>query len=49
MGTIKSITLDEILESDLITGIIIKEDKELAEAGWTYEEIKEVAKVVKKK
>lgn len=42
----KNLTLDEILNSELMNEIIKKEDKDLAEAGWTYEEIKEVAKMV---
>jgi len=43
------ITLDEILNSDFMNQIIEQEDKDLKYAGWTYEEIKEVAKMVTSK
>jgi len=43
------ITLDEILNSDFMNQIIEQEDKDLKDAGWTYEEIKEVAKMVTSK
>ena len=36
----ETITLDEMLNSELITGLIEQEDKDLAEDGWTYEEAK---------
>ena len=42
----KNLTIDEILNSELMTEIIAEQDKDLAEAGWTYEEIKEVTKMV---
>ena len=42
----KTLTLDEILNSELMNEIIEEQDRDLAEAGWTYEEIKEVAKMV---
>ena len=42
----KKLTLDEILNSELMNEIIEEQDRDLAEAGWTYEEIKEVAKMV---
>lgn len=42
-------TLNEILNSDLMNQIIEQEDKDLKESGWTYEEIKEVAKMVTSK
>tara|TARA_R110000824_G_scaffold57532_7_gene156322 strand:+ start:4434 stop:4571 length:138 start_codon:yes stop_codon:yes gene_type:complete len=42
----KNLTLDEILNSELMNEIIEEQDRDLAEAGWTYEEIKEVAKMV---
>ena len=41
-------TIEEILNSDLLNSIIEQEDKDLKEAGWTYEEIKSVAKMVTK-
>jgi hypothetical protein len=41
----KNLTLDEILNSELLTEIVEQDDKDLAEAGWTYEEVKEVAKM----
>jgi hypothetical protein len=42
----KTLTLDEILNSELMNVLIEEQDRDLAEAGWTYEEIKEVAKMV---
>ena len=42
----ENLTIDEILNSELMNEIINTENKDLAEAGWTYEEIKEVAKMV---
>ena len=45
----KNLTLDEILNSDLMNEMIAEQDKDLSEAGWTYEEIKEVAKMVTSK
>jgi hypothetical protein len=40
-----NLTLDEILNSELLTGMVEQDDKDLAESGWTYEEVKEVAKM----
>ena len=40
MTTETNITLDEMINSELITSLIEKDDKELAEDGWTYEEAK---------
>ena len=37
-------TLEEILNSDLITEAIQKEDEELKNTGWTMEEIRRFAK-----
>lgn len=37
------ITLQDILESDLMNEIINKENEDLKEAGFTYEEIKSLA------
>ena len=37
-------TLEEILNSDLISKAIQKEDEELKNAGWTMEEIRRFAK-----
>ena len=42
------LTLNEILNSDLLNEIIINEDLELAEAGWTYEEVRQFAKSINK-
>jgi L-ribulose-5-phosphate 3-epimerase UlaE len=41
-------TLNEILNSDFMNTLIEEQDKALAEAGWTMEEIREVAKMVTK-
>ncbi len=41
-------TLEDILNSDLMNEIIEQEDKDLKEAGWTYEEVKEFAKSLTK-
>jgi hypothetical protein len=38
------LTLNEILNSDLLNEIITKENSELEEAGWTYEEVRKFAK-----
>ncbi len=48
MENIKKITLDEMINSDLINGLIEKQDKELAEAGWTYNEVKALADSINK-
>jgi hypothetical protein len=45
----ETLTLEDILNSELITGMIEQEDKELAEAGWTYEEVKSLADSIAKK
>jgi len=37
-------TLEEMLNSDLISGEIQREDEELKNAGWTIEEIRRFAK-----
>ena len=42
----KNLTLNEILNSELLNDMVNQEDKDLAAAGWTYEEVKEVAKIV---
>jgi len=42
-------TIEEILNSDLLNSIIEQEDKDLKASGWTYEEIKAVAKMVTNK
>tara|TARA_B110000908_G_C10042312_1_gene352387 strand:- start:320 stop:679 length:360 start_codon:yes stop_codon:yes gene_type:complete len=42
------LTLDEILNSDLMNSFIKEQDETLAENGWTYEEIKSIAKIVTK-
>ena len=42
-------TIEQILNSEIIKGIIEQEDKDLKAAGWTYEEIKSVAKMVTNK
>tara|TARA_R110000772_G_scaffold78876_2_gene169021 strand:+ start:299 stop:472 length:174 start_codon:yes stop_codon:yes gene_type:complete len=41
-------TLNEILDSDLINNLIAEDDKALADAGWTYAEIKEIARLITK-
>ena len=41
-------TIEEILNSDLLNEIIEQEDKDLKDAGWTYEEVKEFAKSITK-
>ena len=35
-------TIEEILNSDFLNNLIEQEDKDLKEAGWTYEEVKEL-------
>ena len=45
----ETLTLEDIFNSELITGMIEQEDKELAEAGWTYEEVKSLADSIAKK
>lgn len=42
------LTLDEILNSELMNSFIKEQDDALAEAGWTYEEIKSIAKMITK-
>ena len=42
------LTLNEILNSDLLNEIIINEDLELSESGWTYEEVRQFAKSINK-
>ena len=44
----KKLTMDEILNSNLMNEIIEKEDKDLSEAGWTYEEVKSVSNLIMK-
>ncbi len=39
----KEITLEEMINSELITEMIKEDDKNLAEDGWTYEEAKAFA------
>jgi hypothetical protein len=43
------LTLEDILNSELMNGMIEQEDKELAEAGWTYKEVKSLADSIAKK
>lgn len=40
--------MNEILNSEFINDILAQEDKDLAEAGWTYTEVKSVAAIVQK-
>ena len=44
----KDIEMNEILNSTLMNDMISQEDKDLAEAGWTYDEVKSVASIVQK-
>jgi len=39
--------IDEILNSELLNEIIEQENKDLAQCGWTYDEVKEFAKSFK--
>ena len=43
------LTIEDILNSELMNGMIEQEDKELAEAGWTYKEVKSLADSIAKK
>jgi hypothetical protein len=47
--TTSTLTIEDILNSELITKMIEQEDKELAEAGWTYKEVKSLADSIAKK
>tara|TARA_R110000822_G_scaffold124309_3_gene258809 strand:+ start:3828 stop:3956 length:129 start_codon:yes stop_codon:yes gene_type:complete len=38
--------MDEILDSELMNNLIAEDDKALSECGWTYPEIKEIAKLI---
>ena len=40
----KDFTLEEILNSDFMNDLIETENKQLEEAGWTIEEVREFAK-----
>lgn len=42
------LTLNEILNSDLLNEIIIEEDKQLEKDGWSYNEVREFAKSLNK-
>jgi len=42
-------TLNDILNSDFMNELIAQQDKDLAEAGWTYEECKQVGKLITNK
>lgn len=42
-------SINEILNSDLLNSIIEQEDKDLAEANWSRKEINEMAKFIIKK
>ena len=35
-------TLEDLLNDELLTQMIEQQDKDLAEAGWTYEEVKQL-------
>jgi hypothetical protein len=43
------LTLEDILNSDLMNEWMEQQDKDLAEAGWTYEEVKSLADSIAKK
>ena len=45
----QEITLDEILNSELMNEMINQENKDLKEAGWTIEEVKSMANFIIKK
>jgi hypothetical protein len=42
------LTLEDILNDDLVTEWIEEQDKDLADAGWTYEEVKSFADAIVK-
>lgn len=42
----KQITLDEMIDSVLITEMIEQENKDLKEAGWTIEEVRALANFI---
>lgn len=48
-NTMKTLTLDEIINSNFINEIIEQEDKDLNEAGWTYKEVKQIANIITNK
>lgn len=43
-NTTPEITLDEMINSELITNLIDQDDKDLKADGWTYKEVQEFAK-----
>ena len=45
----EALTINEILNSDLMNQIIEQEDRDLADADWSYSEIKQVANLITKK
>ena len=48
-NTMETLTLDQMINSNFINEIIIQDDKDLSEAGWTYEEVKQVANIITSK
>ena len=48
-NTMKTLTLDEMINSNFINEIIEQEDKDLNEAGWTYKEVKQIANIITNK
>ena len=42
------LTIEDILNSDLMNQLISEEDKALSEAGWTYKEVQSFAKGMSK-
>ena len=48
-NTMETLTLDQMINSNFINDMIIQDDKDLSEVGWTYEEVKQVAKIVTSK
>lgn len=42
------LTLNEILNSDLLNEIITNDDKQLEKDGWSYNEVREFAKSINK-
>ena len=43
------LTIEDILNSDLMNELQAQEDRDLAEAGWTYAEVRSLVKAITKK
>tara|TARA_R110002153_G_scaffold211441_1_gene364082 strand:- start:374 stop:538 length:165 start_codon:yes stop_codon:yes gene_type:complete len=48
-NTMETLTLDQMINSNFINDLIIQDDKDLSETGWTYEEVKQIVKIVTSK